>query len=187
MRIAFCADVRLVFRIVFRNAFSYCFLLCTAFRIALALDALKFKPISRFITHHSRFTPQQHLTYCEEINFDQMKKFRGSIRGIVEASSGLKLSYMPIMIKVGSLIWWYYSFCVPMQCLRFVVLLSDALRRFTLLRDALIFADIRCIFYALFCAATRRDAFSALHCVTLHTVALICADIHFAAFLCDLL
>lgn len=44
----------------------------------------------------------QHLTYCEEINFDKVKRLRHDLKKTA-ASKGVKLSYMPIMIKATSM------------------------------------------------------------------------------------
>lgn len=44
----------------------------------------------------------QHLTYCEEISFDKLKKLRNDLK-VQAAARGVKLSYMPIMIKATSM------------------------------------------------------------------------------------
>lgn len=44
----------------------------------------------------------QHLTYCEEISFDKVKKLRHDLKKTA-ASKGVKLSYMPILIKATSM------------------------------------------------------------------------------------
>jgi 2-oxoisovalerate dehydrogenase E2 component (dihydrolipoyl transacylase) len=44
----------------------------------------------------------QHLTYCEEIAFDKIKKLRHDLKKQA-ASKGIKISYMPILIKATSL------------------------------------------------------------------------------------
>lgn len=44
----------------------------------------------------------QHLTYCEEINFDALKQLRSELKSSM-AKRNIKLSYMPLMIKAASL------------------------------------------------------------------------------------
>jgi len=45
----------------------------------------------------------QHLTYCEEVDFNEIKKFRTNLREIFARRGLPKVSYMPIMIKATSM------------------------------------------------------------------------------------
>lgn len=45
----------------------------------------------------------QHLTYCEEIQFNKFKALRDNLKGSLQKHHGLKLSYMPLLIKATSL------------------------------------------------------------------------------------
>lgn len=44
----------------------------------------------------------QHLTYCEEVVFDNIKTLRGELKSIF-AKKGVKISYMPLLIKATSM------------------------------------------------------------------------------------
>jgi len=45
----------------------------------------------------------QHLTYCEEIVFNKFKALRDNLKANISKRYGLKLSYMPLIIKATSL------------------------------------------------------------------------------------
>ncbi len=45
----------------------------------------------------------KHLTYCEEIQFNKFKVLRENLKGALQKQHGLKLSYMPLLIKATSL------------------------------------------------------------------------------------
>jgi len=45
----------------------------------------------------------QHLTYCEEVQFNKFKSLRDNLKGELHKRFGIKLSYMPLLIKATSL------------------------------------------------------------------------------------
>lgn len=45
----------------------------------------------------------KHLTYCEEIQFNKFKLLRENLKGALQKQHGIKLSYMPLLIKATSL------------------------------------------------------------------------------------